>query len=365
MAETVQTDAQGRRYIDYPGQGRVYISPVAFGGDAPADPGPWKNRAWNPRTGQWETKIDWTLPATLAVGGVMAAPAIAAAAGTAGAAGAAGTAAKTTAVASGAAKVGLGSTLLRYGLQYGVPIAGQLIGGKMAANAERDSNAALMGYYDKALAAEKEDRDYRRGFDEEGRRYDREFGEEGRRYGRYSDQYGRESGEEDRAYGRAGDTYGRLSDEEKLAYDRSQSIRDKNYGYQQYGNFVETLEPYRAGGSAAASRMSGLMGGPRTPDTGSYLNLAKTARDSVQAVPSVPDRPTWSYSGTRPTWNYPEQPVGAGQTPAAAGAAPVSTTQPVGGGTPLVLVEAPDGSRRELPEADAARAVAMGGRRLT
>ena len=335
MAEPVQTDAQGRRYIDYPGQGRVYISPVSFGGEAPADPGPWKNRHWNPRSGKWETKIDWTLPASLAVGGVMAAPAVAGAIGAGGAAGASGGAAGATgaagtaSVASGVA-TGLGGTLLRYGLQYGVPVVGSLIAGKMAANAERDSNAALMGYYDKALEAEQEERTYRRGWDEE-----------------------------DRRYGRYGDLYGRESDEERLAYDRSQTIRDKNYGYQQYGNFVETLEPFRAGGSAAASRMSGLMGGPRTPDTGSYANLANTARQSVQAVPQVPGRPTW---------NYEERSGGAGQTPAAAATtqpSPVSTTMPVGGSPALVAMESPDGERREVPAAMVASLEALGAKRVS
>lgn len=268
-----------------------------------------------------------------------------------------------------------GATALKYGLQYGVPLAGQLIGGKIAADADRDSNRALMDYYNRALDAEREERDYRRGFDEEGRRYGREFGEEGRRYGRYGDEYTRLSDEEKLRYGRTRDDYSRLSDEEKLAYGRSEDIRDRNYGYQQYGNFVETLEPYRAGGSAAASRMSQLMGGPATKDTGSYLNLANTARASVRDVPSVPNRPTWNYTPNRPTWNYP----GGGQTGAGAGGAgdadpqvrrlevapPVSTTQPVGGGPQLILVEAPTGERRMVTAEQAASFERLGARRLS
>ena len=271
-----------------------------------------------------------------------------------------------------AAAGSLGGTLLRYGLQYGVPVAGSLIAGKMAANAERDSNAALMGYYDKALDAEKEERDYRRGFDEENRDYTRSFNEEGRRYGRYSDSYKRDSDEEilryartkdeyarlsDEeilGYGRAADEYGRLSDEEKLLYGRAEDIRDKNYGYQQYGNFVETLEPFRASGAAATSRMSGLLGGPTPADTGSYLNLANTARAAVREVPSVPDRPTWNYTADRPTWNYTADrptwnyPDGDGMgTDPQSPAPPVSTTQPVDGGG-QVLMRAPDGTTQAV-----------------
>lgn len=259
-----------------------------------------------------------------------------------------------TGAGAGAGAGGVGSsTLLRYGIQYGAPLAGQFIASRMASNAERDSNRALIDYYDRALDAEIEERNYRRGWDEEGRRY-----------GRYSDQYGRESDEEILRYGRAKDDYSRLSDEEKLWYGRAQDIRDKNYGYQQYGNFVETLEPFRASGSAAISRMSGLLGGPTPADTGSYLNLANTARNSVQAVPNVPGRPTWNYTPNRPTWNYEERPVGSGQTPAAAANAPVSTSMPVNGSPQLVLMQAPDGSQREVPIAQAATFERLGARRL-
>lgn len=339
----VKVDARGIQYTDLPGQGRKYISPGQQPPKLANDTGGllhgrWQ---WNTKTGEWEQKLSGTKILTYAVAAGLSAGALSAAAGalsTGGAGGFTGNAALDTLTAEGAKRLpalatsSLGSTALRYGLQYGVPIAGQLIAGKMASNAERDSNRALMDYYQRALDAEREERDYRRGFDEEGRRYDREFGEEGRRYGRYSDTYGRESDEEKLRYGRAGDTYGRLSDEERLWYDRAQAIRDKNYGYQQYGNFVETLEPFRASGSGAVSRMSGLMGGPRPADTGSYLNLARTARESVQAVPNVPGRPTWDYVPNRPVWNYPGQAPPA--TTASTTAPPVSTTRSVTMRTP-------------------------------
>ena len=303
------------------------------------------------------------------------------------------------------AKVGLGSTLLKYGLQYGLPTVVNALGARSQANAQRDSDRTMAGYYDKALAAEEEERKYRRAFDEDARDYGRRTSEEDRRYGRYSDTYRRDSDEEILRYartkdeyarlsdeeilryGRAKDEYSRLSDEEKLAYGRAEDIRDKNYGYQQYGNFVETLEPYRASGSAATSRMSQLIGGPATPDTGSYLNLAKTARDSVRAVPTVPDRPTWNYDGKRPEWNYtgtrPTWNYTPGETGVGVGAGtgqrqsgmlaadapdgatdtrmnpmPTSGTQPFGGGgvvKPLsdhglrVIMRSPDGEEQEVP----------------
>ena len=298
---------------------------------------------------------------------------------------AAGTGAGTAATV--ATQAGLGSTLLRYGLQYGLPTVVNALGARSQANAQRDSDRTMAGYYDKALAAEEEERKYRRAFDEEARDYGRRTSEEDRRYGRYSDTYRRDSDEEILRYartkdeyarlsdeeilryGRAKDEYSRLSDEEKLAYGRAEDIRDKNYGYQQYGNFVETLEPYRASGSAATSRMSQLIGGPATPDTGSYLNLAKTARDSVRAVPTVPDRPTWNYdgkrpewnyTGTRPTWNYTPGETGVG-TGAGTGQAQTATTdwlrrareggvvKPLSDHGLRVIMRSPDGEEQEVP----------------
>lgn len=243
-------------------------------------------------------------------------------------------------------------------LKYALPAVFGFLGTKKQSDAQREGDRAMQDYYDKALEAEKEEQQYRRGFDEDARDYTRAFNEEGRNYGRYADRYGVADSEERLQYGRAGDTYGRASDEERLAYDRSQAIRDKNYGYQQYGNFVETLEPFRVSGTAATSRMSGLIGGPTPASTGSYLNLAKTARDSVQAVPTVPDRPTWTYNGTRPTWNYPGDAASGGQT----NTQPVSTTMPVGGQGEFVRVQAPDGEVRSLSRQQADLAVQRGAR---
>lgn len=318
-----------------------------------------------------------------------------AAAGAKGALGFTGNAAKDTALIQGGTRLaatgaGFGSTALRYGLQYGLPTAAGLIGTKMQTNAQREGDREMADYYRRALEAEIEERNYRRGWDEEGRRYDREFGEEGRRYDRYRDEYGRLSDEEllrytrtkddyDRLsdedklrYDRARNDYSRLSDEERLWYDRAQGIRDKNYGYQQYGNFVETLEPYRIAGVSATDRLSRLIGGPVAPSTGSYLNLARTARDSVQPVPTVPNRPTWDYTPNRPTWNYtPNRPTWnyddrRQESDGTSENSPTSTTMPVDRPSTdrVILMRAPNGDTREVDPALADFYAQRGARRI-
>lgn len=91
-----------------------------------------------------------------ATGGTAAA---ATAAGTT-AAGGAGTAATMAGVA---AAPSLARTALGYGLNYGVPIAANLIGARMASNADRDAAAIQNQYLNRALDAEIEDRNYNRG----------------------------------------------------------------------------------------------------------------------------------------------------------------------------------------------------------
>lgn len=56
----VQYDEQGRPFLWMRGK-KNYLSPVAFGQQAPADTtGPFRSRPqWNQSTGQWETPIDW------------------------------------------------------------------------------------------------------------------------------------------------------------------------------------------------------------------------------------------------------------------------------------------------------------------
>lgn len=87
------------------------------------------------------------------------------------AAGAGGVGAGTVSAVGGGA--GLGSQFLRYGLQYGAPIVGGIVSTRMANNAQRDSDAAMMDYYTRALDAAKEDRDYQRQFAEDERAYQR------------------------------------------------------------------------------------------------------------------------------------------------------------------------------------------------
>lgn len=286
------------------------------------------------------------------------------AASVAGAAGAAGgTGAGIGGAAATAAGVGLTGQLVNYGLQYGLPTVGGLISAKMGSDATRDAAGLQNDYYNRALDAATEEQQYRRRFDEDTRDYGRRTSEEQQQYGRAQDTYGREGAEESLGYGRANDTYNRLSEEEKLAYGRSQDIEARNYGRQQYGNFVETLEPYRRAGTTATEHLSKLLGRPMDNSTpGSYLNLANTARQQGNTpLPSVPNRPTFDYQGQRPTWNY-EQPtsVWSGRTPAAA------TSQPPTSGTPgqMVMIKSPDGEQRQVSAEEAEHYISRGARRV-
>lgn len=67
-------------------------------------------------------------------------------------------------------------------LSYGVPAATGLIGARMQANAERDAAALQDEQFDKAIAFEKEERDYQHGVADEKKTYDR---------GQYADYIGR------------------------------------------------------------------------------------------------------------------------------------------------------------------------------
>lgn len=57
---------------------------------------------------------------------------------------------------------GLGSTALRYGLQYGAPIAGQAIGSWLQSRAMNDASEREADYLNRALADAKEEREYNR-----------------------------------------------------------------------------------------------------------------------------------------------------------------------------------------------------------
>lgn len=66
----IQTDAQGRKYIDEPGKPRYYYSPMSFGGEAPKDTtGLLRSRPqWDTKQGKWVTPVDWGNLANIGVG---------------------------------------------------------------------------------------------------------------------------------------------------------------------------------------------------------------------------------------------------------------------------------------------------------
>lgn len=76
----IQTDAQGREYIDTP-RGRVYLSPVTRGEAAPTDEtGIFRSRPrWNQQKGKFETPIDWGNILSIATGAGLGAAGLSAA----------------------------------------------------------------------------------------------------------------------------------------------------------------------------------------------------------------------------------------------------------------------------------------------
>lgn len=130
------------------------------------------------------------------------------------------------AVGTAATAGGLGATALRYGMQYGVPLAGGIIANRMANNAQRDSDAAMQDYYNRALDAEIEERDYRRSWDEDERGYQR----------------------------------------------------------QRYADFTQSIEPYRKAGTTAVDRLSQLMG--QNPWSGTPRPIAQTGQQGMVRLKS-------------------------------------------------------------------------------
>lgn len=87
----IEYDYQGRPYI-MSGARRVYISPVAFGGQAPEDKtGMFRSRPqWNQNTGRWETPLDFGNIMSIGTGAALGAGALSALGAFGGAAGAGG-----------------------------------------------------------------------------------------------------------------------------------------------------------------------------------------------------------------------------------------------------------------------------------
>jgi hypothetical protein len=219
--------------------------------------------------------------------------------------------------AAGAATMGLGRTALKYGAQYGLPVVGDLINGRRQSNATRDAARMEQEYLDKALAQAKEEQLYRRGFDEDGRQYARRI-----------DEYERSKYEESTGYdrGKYGDAtgYDREKYNEGEGYKRAQYNEGTNYNRRNYGNFAETLEPYRAGGQAANQFASRLMG-QNVPEYtgGTYYDVARDARTPVNLPTDVNLRTNVNVPTGAPGLSFPGSTGGAGE--------PVSTTMPVGG----------------------------------
>lgn len=237
------------------------------------------------------------------------------------------TAAVTGAPIVAAATPSLASTLLRYGLQYGTPVVGGLISSRVAANANTDAARLENQYNNRALDAAIEEQTYQR-----------RQGEDERAYQRRIDAYERDKYSEGTGYDRSkyaeGEGYKRASDQEAT-----------NYGRRNYGNFVETLEPYRATGVAANQYAARLMGQKPAPYTGgTYYDLARDARTPVN-LPTNVNLPTGA-----PNLNFPSTgESGAAQSGVGSGGAPTSGTMPVGGSPQLVTMRAPDGTVKQVP----------------
>jgi hypothetical protein len=283
---TVQYDALGRAYMDQPGP-RTYISPVAFGKDAPTDTTSIFRHAprFNPKTGDWETPMDWgnianigaatglTLGAANAgmfgggaagfLGGGHAAVGPTASAldtvgyGTGAAYGGAGaelgfgagsgvtgaasggsqyiadavrrTAEQAAGKGTGMALTPLTELLAKYGFQAGTQLGGALIQSK----AQMDAARIQQEYNDKALAAALEEQAYERKRAEEQTAYDR------------------------------------LHGEENTAYTRQRAAELLGYNKEQFGNYLSNLSPYRQAGTSALSRLqAALAGSPWQPNNG-------------------------------------------------------------------------------------------------
>lgn len=109
----LQYDAQGRPFVDMANGQRVYVSPVALGGQPPADTtGPFRTRPqWNQRAAKFETPLDWSNIGAVAVGATIAAPYAASALGSWGGAGAASEVAGIDATVGGMGAGGWGASV--------------------------------------------------------------------------------------------------------------------------------------------------------------------------------------------------------------------------------------------------------------
>lgn len=175
---------------------------------------------WNPQTGQWDQPLNKALIGGIVAGGALAAPAIAGAltggAGAAGA-GAAGSAGAAGAVGAGGAGVASSLGWLTPVLNYGVPLAGNIVGNVMQGRAQDRASADQMRMFDEAMRVAQEERDYNR----------------------------------------------RIADEQRT-YDRTRYGEERDYARGQYNQYLSRLEPFRTGGMASLPRLEALLGSRRT-----------------------------------------------------------------------------------------------------
>jgi hypothetical protein len=213
------------------------------------------------------------MPAATGVGGMTATSlglGTTAGLGTAGAAAAAtgGTAATVAGVTPGVLKATTSSSLTGSdALRYGLPVAGNLIGGVIQARAEGKASDAQMKYLEEALAYQKEQ-----------------------------------------------DAYTRKTDEERYGYSRD--LEASRYGYtrdleaSRYGDYSSRIDPYVQTGTSANDRMASLLGLPaRGPAPAMVAPPQRPA--APQAPSSAPPAASPAAAPVPPT--YP-QPIGGGGT---------------------------------------------------
>lgn len=140
----VQTDAQGREFVNTPQGELIYVPPV---GQRPED-GFFSYYTWNPHTGKWEESTDWAhigaVASVAAVGGLSAAALMApAAAGAGGASAGAGGYIGADVAATQATALGAGGAAAGVGAGAGGTAAATMGGGGAAAGGAGGAGAGL------------------------------------------------------------------------------------------------------------------------------------------------------------------------------------------------------------------------------
>lgn len=124
------------------------------------------------------------------------------------------------------------------------------------------------------------------------------------------------------AYEKEQDAYNRQRDEEQTRYDRAKYEEGQVYDRGQYADFLGRLDPYRAAGTGALTRLSSHFGGSAPAMT--------YAKPTSLNLPTGPESAPPQTGGLR-------------------------------GGTGMVVIQAPDGSTREIPASQADHYISRGG----